>query len=250
MNLARAWAELDVARHKAELYRMWHAGYHAGLHHHTVLENAGHFPRSPTVHRVRHELLAGLERGATVTAVVKANATLFLPFEAALLELGEESGRLEECLRLLGDYFAAEHRMITWLKKKLTYPMFNALAAAVLGPLPLVFTGHTGAYLVSAGGALALCAAAGGGLLLAAVTGSMLFVTEATAYVRNPAFYAKQTLILLGLVNIAIFHRALLPQAAAWPEDAPPPMRARVSGALSAATWIFALICGRFIAYV
>ena len=88
------------------------------------------------------------------------------------------------------------------------------------------------------------------GLLLAAITGSMLFVTEATAYVRNPAFYAKQTLILLGLVNIAIFHRALLPQAAAWPEDAQPPMRARVSGALSAATWILALICGRFIAYV
>ena len=168
MNLAQAWAELDVAHHKAELFRMWHAGYHAGLHHHTVLENAGDFPRSPTVHRVRHELLAGLERGATVTTVVKANAALFLPFEAALLELGEESGRLEECLRLLGNYFAAEHRMIAWLKKKLTYPMFNALAAAVLGPLPLVFTGHTGAYLLSAGGALALCAAAGGGLLLAA----------------------------------------------------------------------------------
>ena len=88
------------------------------------------------------------------------------------------------------------------------------------------------------------------GLLLAAVTGSMLFVTEATAYVRNPAFYAKQTLIALGLINIAVFHRTLLPVAESWPENAPPPARARLSGAISALTWIAVLICGRFIAYV
>lgn len=88
------------------------------------------------------------------------------------------------------------------------------------------------------------------GLLLAAATGAMLFVTEATGYARNPAFYAKQTLILLGLVNIAVFHRALLPKADSWPEGAPPPGPARVSGALSALMWIGALICGRFIAYV
>ncbi len=88
------------------------------------------------------------------------------------------------------------------------------------------------------------------GFLLAAVTGSMLFVTEATAYVRNPAFYAKQALIVLGLVNIAVFHRALMPVAGSWPEDTPPPRRARISAALSALTWAGVLICGRFIAYV
>lgn len=91
---------------------------------------------------------------------------------------------------------------------------------------------------------------AAGGLLLAATTGAMLFVTEATGYARNPAFYAKQTLILLGLVNVAVFHRKLLPQADGWPEGAPPPGAARASAALSAATWIGVLVCGRFIAYV
>jgi len=87
-------------------------------------------------------------------------------------------------------------------------------------------------------------------LLLAAATGAMLFVTEATSYARNPAFYAKQTLILLGLVNITVFHRTLLPEASSWPQDGPPPSLARISGALSAAIWIVALVCGRFIAYV
>jgi hypothetical protein len=88
------------------------------------------------------------------------------------------------------------------------------------------------------------------GLLLAAATGSMLFVTEATAYVRNPAFYMKQALIVLGLVNVAVFHRMLMPAAGSWPVDAPPPRVARLAAGFSALTWIGVLICGRFIAYV
>jgi hypothetical protein len=88
------------------------------------------------------------------------------------------------------------------------------------------------------------------GLLLAAATGSALFVTEATSYVRNPAFYLKQALIVLGLVNVAVFHRTLMPAAGSWPEDVPPPLPARLAAALSALTWIGVLVCGRFIAYV
>jgi hypothetical protein len=38
-SLVSAWNELDVARYKAEFYRMWHVGYHAGLPHQKVPEN-------------------------------------------------------------------------------------------------------------------------------------------------------------------------------------------------------------------
>ena len=44
------------------------------------------------------------------------------------------------------------------------------------------------------------------GLLLAMPMGLLLFTAEATAYVRNPVFLAKITLILLGLLNIAWFY--------------------------------------------
>lgn len=168
MLLTRAWLELDVARHRAELYRLWHNGTHAGLDHPTTLGTIGPFTRSPSVERLRTYLLGGTRRRATPAQLVKAAPGLFRPFEGSLLVLGEESGTLEACLRLLADYFAAEHRMVLGIKKKLAYPMFQALAAAVIGPLPLVFYGRPGAYILTAGAGVTLWIAAGGAVLLAA----------------------------------------------------------------------------------
>ena len=165
-TLARAWNEFDVARHKSELYRMWYAGHHAGLPHHTALETAGDFKRSRPVQRLRALLLAGTKRRVPLPAIIKSKPQLFLPFEAALLELGEESGNFDECLKLLADYFAAEHRMILWIKKKMAYPMFNVLAAIFIAPFPLLFFGHTGKYLLTVSGGLAVAFTAGGSLLL------------------------------------------------------------------------------------
>ena len=88
-------------------------------------------------------------------------------FETALLALGEESGKMEEVLRLLADYFQAEDRMMQRVLKQAAYPMFTALAATFIAPLPLIFLNRSGAYLLSVAGGLALWIAAGGGLLLA-----------------------------------------------------------------------------------
>lgn len=88
------------------------------------------------------------------------------------------------------------------------------------------------------------------GLALAALAGSCLFVTEAAAYARNPLFYLKQGLIVFGLLNIVFFHRMLLPRAALWPSDGPPPLPARIAGGISALTWISVLVCGRLLAYL
>ena len=167
LSLAQGFAELDVARYKAELYRQWHAGCRAGLLHHRVLETSDAFERSPTVRRLRGALLAGLSARRTITQVVKAQPALFAPFEAALLELGEESGTLEQSLRLLAEHFVAEQRAVGRVKRKLAYPMFNAVAATFIGPFPLLLFGHPGAYLLSVGALLALELAAGGGVLLA-----------------------------------------------------------------------------------
>lgn len=188
MNLAEAFAVLDAARYRSELYRQWHAGQRAGLLHHQVIATTDPLRRSPTVRRVRAALLAGLERRETITAVVKRHGDLFHPFEAALLVLGEETGQLESTLRLLGDHFAAEQRLVVWLKKKLAYPMFNALAACVIAPLPLLFLGSTGAYVVTACGGLALLIGAGGALLLAA----------ARRYAQRPAVVQARLLRALA----------------------------------------------------
>lgn len=89
-----------------------------------------------------------------------------VPFETALVTLGKASGKLEEILLLLAAYFAAEDRMVLKVMQKAAYPMFVSLAAAVIGPLPLLFTAGAGAYFVTALGGLSLWLLAGGSLLM------------------------------------------------------------------------------------
>jgi type II secretory pathway component PulF len=134
MNAASAFRAIRSGRDKAAYYRMWHVRQRAGLA----------YPDDPSP-------------GPQV------------PFETAIVALGMESGKLEECLRLLGDYFTAEDRMVLKVIKQATYPMFLALAGAVIGPLPLAFKVGVGAYLVSAGALVALWLMAGGSLLMGTV---------------------------------------------------------------------------------
>lgn len=128
-------------------------------------------------------------------------------FETALLALGEESGKMEEVLRLLADYFQAEDRMMQRVLKHAAYPMFTALAATFIAPLPLVFLGRTGAYLLSVGGGLALWIAAGGGLLTA--------VTR--HYLNHPDFVLAR---LLRALTFAIESGLGLERAATLAADA------------------------------
>ena len=122
------------ARDKSAYYRMWHLRQRAGMA----------YPGEPSPHAP-------------------------VPFELALVALGKESGKLEECLRLLADYFAAEDRAVMRVLKRAAYPMMVALAATFLGPLPLAFSGHTGAWLLATAAGLALWLSAGGSLLMGVV---------------------------------------------------------------------------------
>ena len=88
LSLAAAWHELDVARYKAELYGMWHAGYRAGLSHEQILATVEEFHRSPTVERMRQQLLRGARQRKSLQETIREQKDLFIPFEAALLEFG------------------------------------------------------------------------------------------------------------------------------------------------------------------
>ena len=169
ISLPSAWSEFDVARHKAEFYRMWHVGHRAGLSHPLALEAVGDFRRSRTVLQLRQHLLTGTRQRQTLRQIVQARPELFDTFEAGLLELGEETGKLEDVFKLLGDYFTAEHRMVLWVKKKMSYPMINALAAIFILPFPILFFGNATLYLLIVLGELIAAFMVGGTLLAAAV---------------------------------------------------------------------------------
>lgn len=167
LSLATAWNELDVARYKAQLYGMWHAGYRAGLSHEKVFATVGEFRRSPTVERMRQQLLRGARQRKSLEETTREQRDLFIPFEAALLELGEEAGGLEEILQILSTYFQAEHRMMLWVKKKMAYPMMNMVAAIFILPFPVLFFGNVTNYVLTVTAELFVAIAFGGTVLLA-----------------------------------------------------------------------------------
>lgn len=84
---------------------------------------------------------------------------------------------------------------------------------------------------------------AAAGLLLTLATGVLLFSVRASVYVQNPALWVKWGLILLALLNIALFYRLLRGAAAA------PTAGMRGCAALSLIFWIAAIFAGRWIAF-
>ena len=89
-----------------------------------------------------------------------------------------------------------------------------------------------------------------GGFCLAVPMGCLLFVTEAAALSKNPAFLVKLGLIELAGTNAAAFHLGPWRTAALWDVDARPPAAARAFGAASAVLWLSVATCGRLIAYL
>jgi type II secretory pathway component PulF len=100
------------------------------------------------------------------------------PFERALLTMAEESGKLDEVLEHLADFHFRQYKLILKVRQWLTYPMFTALAAIFIAPLPLIFRGLTSAYWMSVLGGLALWFTAGG----------VILARLARSYQMRPAF--------------------------------------------------------------
>ena len=84
------------------------------------------------------------------------------------------------------------------------------------------------------------------GLVIQIASGAVLFMPEASHVGHNPAFLFKLVLIVLGLINIAIFHNRF--GSAVWQDK--PLEGARTLALASLVCWTCVLIAGRAIAYV
>jgi hypothetical protein len=80
-------------------------------------------------------------------------------------------------------------------------------------------------------------------LIVVAATGLTLFVPEAVAIARNPAFQFKLAALAVALANVAVNARALARHGEASPV-------VRVTAGLSLALWLVVAACGRLIAYL
>ena len=75
------------------------------------------------------------------------------------------------------------------------------------------------------------------------ITGAMLFSSEATHMIRNPAFQIKMLLIALAGVQALVFHRTALRSRAAG-------IATQVVGVISLALWIGVVAAGRWIGFI
>jgi hypothetical protein len=89
-----------------------------------------------------------------------------------------------------------------------------------------------------------------GAFVLIVPTGLLMFSAHASDFVSNRAFQLKLLLIMLAVVNAAVFHTGAYRAIGAWDHDTPTPGMAKVHAALSLTLWFSVISCGRLLAYV
>ncbi|MCF2487645.1 DUF6644 family protein [Dyadobacter sp. CY347] len=84
-------------------------------------------------------------------------------------------------------------------------------------------------------------------LLLIIPSGALLFITNANALGVDPTFWTKMSLILVGAINVFVFHRFIFKSGVN--PDAKFPYQAKITACVSIVVWISVIACGRLLAY-
>lgn len=87
------------------------------------------------------------------------------------------------------------------------------------------------------------------GFAVMVLTGTALFFAKPLLYYHNLWFRLKMVFLAVAAINILIFHFRVQRDRAAWDRSEKPPAKARISAAISLASWLLVIMFGRFIAY-
>ncbi len=192
LSVAGTFRELDLPRHRAELYRAWSTANSGGLSHLAAIDGIPPIA-APSVDAVRTALAAGLRQNKSVAVIARTNPALLSPFESAALVAGDESQRIGAALTLLADYFTREAKRHHRVRIALGYPLFFGITASFGATLPVLWSRGRTAYLVAIVAALTAFFMLGGILLDALARADLA---------RRPAAlwrFARVCTTLLGL---------------------------------------------------
>jgi hypothetical protein len=87
------------------------------------------------------------------------------------------------------------------------------------------------------------------GFAIMFVTGALLFASRAVDAYESTYFRVKLGLLVLGALNIVIFHTTIDRGRDRWDTSARPPLRARLAGATSLVLWFSIIAAGRIMAF-
>src|SRR5258706_2576487 len=140
---------------RAEFYHQLSKLTGAGLGLIYALEHLKRNPPAPSYRRPIQQLLEQLGHGYTFNEALQRIGQWLPAFDVALLQAGEQSGRLEACFRLLADYYTDRARLARQVIADLAYPAFLFHFAPFILPSAKFFTsGHWLAYLCQTIGVL------------------------------------------------------------------------------------------------
>src|SRR5437016_4377613 len=140
---------------RAEFYYQLGQLTSAGLGIIRALEQLERNPPARSYRESIRQLLVELGGGFTLSESLRRLGEWVSPFDIALLEAGEQSGRLESCFQLLADYYNDRSRIARQMITDLAYPAFLLHLAIFILPFAQLFTsGNWAAYLTKTVGVL------------------------------------------------------------------------------------------------
>ncbi len=140
---------------RAELYHQLGILLSAGMTIHAGLTHIKLHPPSRALQPVIATWLEHLSEGCTVSDAVGRMGRWMPSFDLALIQAGEQSGRLDACFKLLALYYQERAQMAKQVISDLLYPMFVFHFAIVLFPfISFVQTGNLFMFLVKIFGVL------------------------------------------------------------------------------------------------
>src|SRR5882762_4685905 len=125
---------------RAEFYHQLSQLTGAGLGLINSLEQLRRNPPAPSYRRPIQQLLEQLGHGYTFNGALQRIDQWLPAFDVALLQAGEQSGRLEACFRLLADYYTDRARLARQVIADLAYPAFLFHFAIFILPFAKFFT--------------------------------------------------------------------------------------------------------------
>ncbi|MEO8428636.1 MAG: type II secretion system F family protein [Verrucomicrobiota bacterium] len=121
--------------HRAELYYQLGALTAAGVTLRQSLDTLQQSPASRSFREPLGRLTALLDQGCTFSEALKATTGWVPSFDVALLEAGEQSGRLDACFKLLAEHYRERAQLARNMLSDLAYPLLLFHLAFLLSPI-------------------------------------------------------------------------------------------------------------------
>jgi type II secretory pathway component PulF len=140
---------------RAELYYQLGQLTNAGIGLPKALEIQRRNSRTAAFRKPLSILLDELGKGTTFSEAVRKTGSWVPDFDAALIQAGEQSGRLPSCFEMLAEHYSERSRLAKQMLSDAAYPFFLFHFAIFIGPFPELFaSGKVGPYLAKTFGIL------------------------------------------------------------------------------------------------